>query len=105
MFFHRNPAPELLNVELLNQETGRRTYAPSMNNEWHTMPGGVWHCRGTGRQEHGAKNVILHALISAGMLFEHIPKVEIYMTGNGRIVTSRNLPASLRSCDGGEERC
>ena len=50
---------------------------------------------GTDRQEYGAKKVILYAFISVAMLFEHVPKIEIYKTGSGRIVTKCNLPASL----------
>ena len=50
---------------------------------------------GTGRQDYGAKTVILYALISVELLFKHIPRIEIYMTGNGRVVTNRNIPASL----------
>ena len=50
---------------------------------------------GTGRQEYGAKNVTLYAFISVGSLFKHIPRIGIYMTGSGRVVTNRNIPASL----------
>ena len=75
----------------LTQWARIRTYAPSMNNKWHMMKAVC----GTGRQEYGAKNVILYAFISVEMLFQHVPKIEIYMTGNGPIVTNRNIPASL----------
>ena len=72
-----------------------------MDNKWHTMKAVC----GTGRQEYGAKNLILYASFSFAILFEHIPRIEIYMTGNGRIVTKCKIPTSLRSCDGEEERC
>ena len=50
---------------------------------------------GTGKQEFGAKNVILYAFLSVKALFEHIPKIDIYITDYGRIVTKCGLPASL----------
>lgn len=68
-----------------------RTYAPSMHNRFHAMKAVC----GTGRQEYGAKNVILYAFISVELLCQHIPRIEIYMAGNGRVVTNRNIPASL----------
>ena len=88
--------PDHLVIEIskevhLTQWARIRTYAPSMNNKYHTMKAVC----GTGRQEHGAKNVTLYAFISIELLFKHIPKIEIYMTGNGRIVTNRNIPAPL----------
>ena len=42
-----------------------------------------------------AKNVILHAFFCVKALFEHIPKIDIYITDYGRIVTKCGLPASL----------
>ena len=50
---------------------------------------------GTGKQEFGAKNVILYAFLSVKAIFEHIPKIDIYITDYGRIVTKCCLPASL----------
>ena len=89
-------APDHLVVDIsrevtLTQLARLRTCSPSKNNRWNTMKAVC----GTDRQEYGAKNVILYASISVAWLFEHIPKIEIYKTGNGRIVTKCNLPASL----------
>ena len=50
---------------------------------------------GTGKQEFGPKNIIFYAFINVEELYKNIPRIEIYMTGNGRIVTGRNIPASL----------
>ena len=50
---------------------------------------------GTGRQEFGAKNVILYAFISVESLFEQIPKTDVYITDYGRIVTKCSIPSSL----------
>ena len=64
---------------------------PPLPEIYHTM-GAV--C-GTGRQEIGAKNVILYAFINVETLFEIIPRIDIYITDYGRIVTKCSIPASL----------
>ena len=50
---------------------------------------------GTGKQEFGSMNIILYAFINIEALFKIIPSIDIYITGNGRIVTKCSIPASL----------
>ena len=50
---------------------------------------------GIGKHEYGAKNIILYAFINVEELYKSIPRIESYKTGNGRVVTGCNIPASL----------
>ena len=52
---------------------------------------------GTLKQEFGAQRVILYAFLSVEALFERIPKIDIYITDYGRIVTKCGLPTSIVS--------
>ena len=63
---------------------------------------------GTVKQEFGAKNIILYAYLSVEALFEHSPKIDMYITRGGRIVTKCGIPWSTitkvrRSDDTGTE--
>ena len=49
---------------------------------------------GTVKQEIGAKNIIVYAYLSVGALFEHSPKIDMYITRLGRIVTKCGIPWS-----------
>ena len=49
---------------------------------------------GTVKQKFGAKNIILYAYLSVQALFEHSPKIDMYITRLGRIVTKCGIPWS-----------
>ena len=49
---------------------------------------------GTVKQEFGAKNIVLYAYLSVKALFEHSPKIDMYITRGGRIVTKCGIPWS-----------
>ena len=49
---------------------------------------------GTGKQEFGAKNIVFYAFLSVQALFEHSPKIDMYIAHHGRIVTKCGLPSS-----------
>ena len=50
--------------------------------------------RGTAPQDFGTSNVILCVFVSMKALFEFSPKIDMYITPNGRIVTKNGLPWS-----------
>ena len=50
---------------------------------------------GTGKQEFGSLNFMFYAFINVEALFEIIPSIDVYITGNGRIVTKCSIRASL----------
>ena len=82
---------EITNENHLNQWARLGTYHPSLVRRLHTMRAVC----GTGKQEFGAKNVILYAFLSVKAIFEHIPKIDIYITHHGRIVTKCGLLSSI----------
>ena len=49
---------------------------------------------GTVKQEFGGKNIVLYAFLSVQALFEHSPKIDMYITHHGRIVTKCGIPWS-----------
>ena len=88
--------PDHLLVEL-NSESDLRlwarlqTSAHSKRERWHSMRA----VHGTGPQNIGSKNIALYAFLDVKRMLDLDPKIKIYKTSGGRIVTSHNLPASL----------
>ena len=65
-------------------------FKPSLNRKIHTMRA----IRGTDPQDFGTATIILYAYVRMKDLFEFRPKIDMYITPNGRIVTPRGLPWS-----------
>ena len=82
---------EVSNENHLDQWRRLGTFPPCQRYKFHTMKA----VRGTGRQEFGAKGVILYAFINVEALFNIIPTIGVYITDYGRIVTKCSIPASL----------
>ena len=86
-------APDQLVLEFTNEnhlDQWRRlgTFVPSVVRRFHTMRAVC----GTVKQEFGAKNIVLYAFLSVQALLEHSPKLDVYITHHGRIVTKCGLP-------------
>ena len=82
---------EISNENHLDQWRRIGTFPPRLRYRFHTMRAVC----GTGEQEFGAKHIVFYASISVEALFEHIAKIDIYVTDYGRIVTKCSIPASL----------
>ena len=94
MMWGGNP-PDTLVVEIGNENyldnwKGMNTFTPSINKRVRTMRA----ARGTAPQDFGTSNVILYVFVSMKALFEFSPKIDMYITPNGRIVTQSGLPWS-----------
>ena len=81
---------ELTNENHLDQWRRIGTFVPSIVRRFHTMRAVC----GTVKQEFGAKNIVLYAFLSVTSLFEHSPKIDMYITNHGRIVTKCGIPWS-----------
>ena len=47
---------------------------------------------GTARQDFGSANITMYAYVRMEDLFDFTPKIDMYITSNGRIVTQQALP-------------
>ena len=81
---------ELSNENHLDQWRRAGTFVPSIAKRFHTSRA----VGGTVKQEFGAKNIVLYAYLSVKALFEHSPKIDMYITRGGRIVTKCGTPWS-----------
>ena len=80
--------PDHLVVEIskeltLTQWARAKILPPTTAIRWHTMEA----VSGTGRQDYGSKNVILYVFLNVEKVYAHMPKIDLYKTGSGRIVT------------------
>ena len=50
---------------------------------------------GTEKQNYGSKDVILYVFLNVEKVYAHVPKIDLYKTDDGRIVTECPIPASL----------
>ena len=82
---------EISNESHLDQWRRLGAFPPSQRYRFHTMKAVC----GTGKQELGPKNIILYAFINTEAPFNIITSIDIYIAGNGRIVTKFSSPASL----------
>ena len=85
--------PDMVVVELKSEPTlvnWRRLglLRPSINGRIHTMKAVV----GTNELNHVAANVTMYAYVRIQDLFECQPKIDMYITPNGRIVTPHGIP-------------
>ena len=92
----RRGVPDHLVLEISNENhfvQWKRlgTFLPSQRSKFHTMR----EVCGIVKQEFGAKNVIFYAFLSVEALFEHVPKIDIYITDYGRIVTNNVMAAEI----------
>ena len=83
-------AVEISNENALDNWKRMGMFKPSLNRKIHTMRA----IRGTDPQDFGTANIILYAYVRMKDLFEFKPKIEMYITPNGRIVTPQGLPWS-----------
>ena len=82
---------EISKERTLTQWARAKTLPPTALLRWHTMKA----LSGTGMQNFGSKNVVLYVFLNVEEVYAHRPKIELHMTGYGRIVTKRPIPASL----------
>ena len=87
--------PNMVIVELKNEPTlmnWRRLglLKPSVNARIHTMKAIV----GTDELNHVATDVTMYAYVRIRDLFEYHPRIDMYITPNGRIVTPHGIPWS-----------
>jgi hypothetical protein len=97
-FFNKWPGwggntPNMAVVEITNDpvlDHWKRTglYKPSIQKRIHTMKAVV----GTIQMDFGTANITMYAYVRMKDLLEFKPKVEMYITPNGRIVTQHALP-------------